>query len=112
MTNTQCRFSKDQMLAVVNASPAAVAAHDKSQWLGLFSRQGIVEDPVGSAAHVRKAGLQAVDPLDPFYETFIAPNDIRFEVERDLVCGRSSCLEEGGDGQATAQGESDRRCGR
>jgi hypothetical protein len=88
-TKPDWNFSAQQMLAVVNASPAAVAVHDKSTWLGLFSRQGIVEDPVGSVPHVRNPspGLQDVDPLDPFYETFIAPHDIHFEVDRDLVCG-------------------------
>lgn len=66
------------MLALVARSPACVAAHDRDAWLALFSRDGVVEDPVGAAPNPRAA-------LGRFYDTFIADNDIRFEVLEDLV---------------------------
>lgn len=86
------QFSNADCLALAGRSPAAVAVHDKSAWLSLFARHSRVEDPVGSAAHVSAApvpaaGQPGVDRLGPFYETFIAPNAIRFHVDRDCVRG-------------------------
>ena len=78
-------FTAQQCLAFVDGSPAAVAAHDREAWLALFAPDAVVEDPVGSAPHRRGGGVR--DPLGPFYDTFIAANDIRFEVRRDCVCG-------------------------
>jgi hypothetical protein len=76
-------------LALVERSPAAVAAHDKSAWLALFARNNVVEDPVGSAPHVTAPvrGQAPRDRLSRFYDTFIAPNTIRFHVARDCCRG-------------------------
>lgn len=76
-------FSRTQLLETAKASPTAVAAHDKAAWLGLFSRDAEVHDPVGSRGHAGAAALER------FYETFIAPNTIRFEVAHDIVCGQT-----------------------
>ncbi|MFE3102061.1 nuclear transport factor 2 family protein [Nocardia tengchongensis] len=70
-----------ELLATVEASPRAVGAHDKAAWVGLFADDGSVEDPVGSRAHVGRAAIER------FYETFIAPNGIAFDVTNDVVCG-------------------------
>ena len=76
-------------LALVERSPAAVAVHDKPAWLALFARDYVVEDPVGSAPHVTGPGSGNAGrrPLSRFYDTFIAPNTIRFHVDRDCVRG-------------------------
>lgn len=75
-------------LALVEQSPAAVAAHDKRAWLGLFARYSLVEDPVGSRPCVARPGDSPHNgPLARFYDTFIAANTIRFNVERDMVGG-------------------------
>lgn len=72
----------------IEKSPLAVAAHDKQAWLDLFARFSLVEDPVGSRPCVSRPGDSIPGgPLSNFYDAFIAPNDIRFQVERDLVCG-------------------------
>ena len=77
-----------ERLALVGQSPAAVAAHDKAAWLGLFARYSLVEDPVGSRPCVSRPGDSSDSgPLARFYDTFIAANDIRFVVERDMVGG-------------------------
>ncbi len=76
-------FSREQLLQTAKASPAAVAIHDKQAWLALFSDDAEVHDPVGSHGH---AGRQA---LERFYDTFIAPNQIRFDVDHDMVCGHT-----------------------
>jgi hypothetical protein len=71
----------EQLLATVRRSPAAVAVHDKAAWVGLFAPDGLINDPVGSRPHV------GPDAIARFYDMFIAPNTIEFEVARDLVCG-------------------------
>ena len=85
-------FSDADCLALVQRSPAAVAAHDRQAWLALFARYNLVEDPVGSAPHIggifdARSGYRSNAHLQRFYQTFIAPNAIRFEVDRDIVCG-------------------------
>ena len=89
---TSMQFSDAECLALVQRSPAAVAAHDRQAWLSLFARYNVVEDPVGSAPHIggifdARSGYRSDAHLQRFYQTFIAPNTIRFEVDRDIVCG-------------------------
>jgi hypothetical protein len=70
-----------ELLATVEASPRAVAAHDRAAWVGLFAPGATVEDPVGSRPHTGQAAIER------FYDTFIGPNGIAFFVENDVVCG-------------------------
>ena len=81
------QFSDADCLALVERSPAAVAVHDKPAWLALFARDCVVEDPVGSAPNVCGSGRAGREPLSRFYDTFIAPNTIRFHVDRDCIRG-------------------------
>lgn len=71
----------EAMLACVRASPEAVAAHNRAAWLGLFAEDAEIHDPVGSHAH------SGPETIARFYDTFIAPNDVRFEVAHELACG-------------------------
>ncbi|MUL67800.1 hypothetical protein BOO86_25230 [Mycobacterium sp. CBMA 234] len=75
--------TRDDLLATVERSPAATAAHDKTAWVSLFSSDGRVEDPVGSQPHV---GHQAIGR---FYDTFIAPRTIVFHRDVDIVIGNT-----------------------
>ncbi|GAA5069635.1 nuclear transport factor 2 family protein [Nocardia callitridis] len=68
-----------RLLAAVEASPRAVAVHDRAAWVGLFTADATVNDPVGSAPHT---GHQAIGR---FYDTFIGPNTIEFQVDRDMI---------------------------
>lgn len=82
----------EQLLAVVEQSPAAVAIHDKVAWMAIFADYHVVEDPVGSSPHIGgvydgKTGYRGHGALSRFYDTFIEPNNIRFEVAKDYVCG-------------------------
>ncbi|WP_024803612.1 ketosteroid isomerase family protein [Nocardia sp. BMG51109] len=70
-----------ELLAAVERSPQAVAVHDRAAWVGLFTADARVEDPVGSRPAVGRSAIGR------FYDTFIAPNTIAFEVEHDIVCG-------------------------
>jgi Nuclear transport factor 2 (NTF2) domain len=85
-------FTAAECLAFVERSPAAVAAKDRDEWLALFARYNLVEDPVGSAPQISgiydsRTGCRGLGRLGRFFDTFIAPNKIRFYVDRDVVCG-------------------------
>ncbi|OSC40558.1 ketosteroid isomerase family protein [Mycobacterium decipiens] len=73
--------NRDDLLAAVERSPRAAAAHDRAGWVGLFTGDGRVEDPVGSRPHV---GHEAIGR---FYDTFIGPRDIKFHRDVDIVSG-------------------------
>lgn len=68
--------------AVVERSPACVAVHDREGWLALFAADAFIEDPVGSAPAPKESGV-----LGRFYDTFIAPHDIRFAIRHDHFLG-------------------------
>lgn len=72
---------REQLLAAVERSPRAAAAHDRAGWVALFTDDGRVEDPVGSRPHV---GHEAIGR---FYDTFIGPRDITFHRDLDIVTG-------------------------
>ncbi len=72
-----------ELLALVRSSPAYVAAHDKAGWLGIFASLHVVEDPVGA----RPVRSDEPGALGRFWDTFIAPNTIEFEVAHDWVDG-------------------------
>lgn len=74
---------RDEVLALVRSSPVFVGAHDKAGWLGIFAGQHVVEDPVGW----RPVRSEEPGALSRFWDTFIAPNDIEFEVAHDWVDG-------------------------
>lgn len=88
------RFPREEILRVVDASPKAVGTHDRRAWLSIFAKENIVEDPVGSTPHrtgktERKAGEMESTPLERFYDTFIAPNEIKFHIKQDIVAGNT-----------------------
>jgi hypothetical protein len=74
---------RDEVLALVRSSPTFVGAHDKPGWLGIFAGQHVVEDPVGA----RPVRSEVPGALARFWDTFIAPNQIVFEVAQDWVDG-------------------------
>jgi hypothetical protein len=82
-------LTRAQIIETVQRSPACVAAQDKAAWLALFSADGTVEDPVGSAVNRkgRNAHRTGEDELNRFWDTFIAGNEIRFEVKADRLGG-------------------------
>jgi hypothetical protein len=71
--------AQPDLLEVVERSPQAAAAHDRAGWVGLFSDDGRVEDPVGSRPHI---GLTRIGR---FYDTFIGPREIGFHRDLDIV---------------------------
>ena len=85
-------MQREAMIAAVAQSPRAVAAGDKAAWLSMFSELAVIEDPVGSAAHISgvfdaKSGRCSNDVLSRFYDTFIEGNRIEFLTDKDYVVG-------------------------
>lgn len=80
-------YTREELLQFAKGSAEAVARHDKSAWLSLFSERGVVEDPVGSEPHQLTARRGKESKLGRFYDTFIAPNHITFHVHQDIVTG-------------------------
>ncbi|RDH74648.1 transporter [Mycolicibacterium moriokaense] len=70
-----------ELLAAVERSPATTDVHDRSGWVGLFTDDAQVEDPYGSRPH------RGRDEIARFYDTFIAPRQIIFHRDVDLVVG-------------------------
>lgn len=73
--------SRSSLLAAVERSPQAAAAHDRAGWVGLFTADGRIEDPVGSRPHIGPGRIAR------FYDTFIAPRRIVFHHDADIVSG-------------------------
>lgn len=67
------------LLAAAGQSAHASAAHDRATWVGLFTGDGRVEDPVGSRPHIGLA------QIGRFYDTFIGPRDIVVYPDDDIV---------------------------
>ena len=70
-------------------SQAAVAAKDRSAWLGLFADDAVVQDPIGpSPLDPGGAGHRGAAAIAAFYDTVIATAEqITFEIERSYLCG-------------------------
>lgn len=75
--------SREALHALVERSPACVAAHDRTGWLALFAADAFIEDPVGSPPAAKADGT-----LGRFYDTFIAPHAIQFVILGDHYLGR------------------------
>lgn len=74
-------LDRERLIAAVERSPQAAAAHDRAGWVGLFTDDGSIEDPVGSRPHVGR------EQIGLFYDTFIGPRDIKFHRDLDIVVG-------------------------
>jgi hypothetical protein len=70
---------RSELIAAVERSPEAAAAHDRGGWVGLFTSDGRIEDPVGSYPHI------GTDQIARFFDTFIAPRRIVFHRDLDIV---------------------------
>jgi hypothetical protein len=74
-------LDRAHLIAAVERSPRAVAVHDRDGWVGAFTADARVEDPVGSRPHV------GYERIYRFYDTFIGPRDITFRRDLDIVLG-------------------------
>jgi hypothetical protein len=74
-------LDRERLLAAVERSPQAFSVHDRDGWVGVFTTDARVEDPVGSQPHVGH------EQICRFYDTFIGPRDIKFHRDLDIVFG-------------------------
>lgn len=74
-------FTRADVLSAAQRSLAAAGSHDRAGWIGLFTADARVEDPVGSRPHRGHVALGR------FYDTFIGPRDISFRPDTDIVVG-------------------------
>lgn len=72
-------FTRVDLMSAAQRSLAAAGAHDRAGWTGLFTVDGVIEDPVGSRPHLGTAAIGR------FYDTFIGPRAISFRPEGDIV---------------------------
>ena len=72
-------FTRVDLLSTAQRSLAAAGAHDRDGWIGLFTADGTIEDPVGSRPHRGAAAI------GKFYDTFIGPRAISFRPDGDIV---------------------------
>jgi len=81
-------MDRQRMIALVNRSPELVDRHDRAGWLDLFSTNAVVEDPVGGGPNRKGQDIRkGKDALSRFYDIFIGPNKIKFDVHQDIVVG-------------------------
>jgi ketosteroid isomerase-like protein len=74
--------------AAAQRSMRAVEGKTKEIWLDLFADDAIIEDPVGASpldpegkGHCGRAAISA------FWDTFIGPNHIRFDIRQSYAAG-------------------------
>ena len=64
-----------------------VHSHNKAGWLGLFSEDAIIEDPIGvSPIDEAGKGHRGVAAREAFWESNIANSDIKIVIHQS--CGR------------------------
>ncbi len=82
-------------LAASRVSMAAVEAHDRDAWVGNFAEDGVLQDPVGvSPLDPSGEGHHGREAIGAFWDQMIAPNQIRFDIERSH-CGGDECANVG-----------------
>jgi len=80
------RPGREALLKTAKASPEIAGLHDKQAWLGLYSDDAVLEDPVGTpASHKGRRPGRWGDELGRFYEAFIAPSGIEMVARCDIV---------------------------
>ena len=62
-------------------------AKDKENWLALFDKDAIVQDPIGkSPLDPEGNGHQGIVAIEKFYDTVIANGDIEFNILESIPC--------------------------
>jgi hypothetical protein len=73
-------------------SRACVQAGDRAGWVALFVEDGLVQDPVGpSALDPSGDGHRGHEAIGTFFDTYIAPNEVRMTVHRSDAGGDEVC---------------------
>ncbi len=78
--------SRGKIMNFLNEFAAAVKDHDKEKFLSSFSKNSVIEDPVGVEPFRRGEEIGNASH-DAFYESNIAPSEVTFESREDIICG-------------------------
>jgi steroid delta-isomerase len=66
----------------------AVEQKDRAAWLGLWAEDGLIQDPVGrSPLDLEGQGHRGIAAITKFYDTVIAPSELRFCIRQSFACG-------------------------
>ena len=77
--------TKAQELGLLSRDYAV--AKDKKNWLALFDKDAIVQDPIGkSPLDPEGNGHQGIAAIEKFYDTVIANGDIAFNILESIPC--------------------------
>ena len=77
--------TKAQELGLLSRDYAV--AKDKKNWLALFDKDAIVQDPIGkSPLDPEGNGHQGIAAIEKFYDTVIANGDIEFNILESIPC--------------------------
>ena len=70
-------------------SRAAVAAKDRDTWLGLFTEDAVVQDPIGpSPLDPSGEGQRGKEAIAAFYDNVISTSEAtEFEMNQSYLCG-------------------------
>ena len=62
-------------------------AKDKENWLSLFAKDALVQDPIGkSPLDLEGNGHKGIAAIEKFYDTVIANGDIEFTIIESIPC--------------------------
>ena len=62
-------------------------AKDKENWLALFAKDALVQDPIGkSPLDLEGNGHKGIAAIEKFYDTVIANGDIEFTIIESIPC--------------------------
>jgi steroid Delta-isomerase len=77
--------SKAQELSFLSRDYAV--AKDKENWLALFAKDALVQDPIGkSPLDPEGNGHQGIAAIEKFYDTVIANGNIEFTIIESIPC--------------------------
>ena len=77
--------TKSQELSFLSRDYAV--AKDKENWLALFDKDALVQDPIGkSPLNPEGNGHQGIAAIEKFYDTVIANGNIEFIIVESIPC--------------------------
>ncbi|MDC0922567.1 ketosteroid isomerase family protein [Gammaproteobacteria bacterium] len=77
--------TKAQELSFLSRNYAV--AKDKENWLALFTKDALVQDPIGkSPLDPEGNGHKGIAEIEKFYDTVIANGDIEFTIIESIPC--------------------------
>ncbi len=77
--------TREDFLKALDYFMSNMKAHDKNNFLNIFSKNASIEDPVGSKVF-KRGGKNGKDGIDVFYETNITHGNVHLESQLDVFC--------------------------